>query len=475
MMVHDMIGKKGPLHPMSSILRYITNPKNARNLQDGIFACLVLGVTAALMLFLIGSADVMTSLTLIGMMLGLSLAGGVLRFFSMARMDADLQDAQITLDQSLRILQSRVGDHDLTLMQMAGQIDVLETNVNTIKKTQDLQARHHDRFARAVKDKMLQIMTAIARPTIKKAREEAKKSAVSKTAPPALATNKQRDPFFTPPLQTANDMFPTSSAKPHASTATDDMVISPSLIRDAIDNAIAQNRIDLYIQPIATVPQRRLFGYEVSGRIRLDAGVYIPASIYRGHAAHAGVQGTLDRLVLANLPSFVKSFKVPRLFVNICADAIKDPGTVSSITRAVLARPDLKGDFVLEFAQRDLARLDNDATAILTELARAGVVVGVNDVQNADLDLNMLSQLNVKFLKIPHDRLMFGSDSDAAQAILHRFITRLQTRNIKLIVGHVEGDREIRSMLDFPVSLAQGYAFGRPDRPVAYQARIKVA
>ena len=151
---------------MSSIMRYLTNPKNARNFQDGLFACLVLGVTAALMLFLIGSADVMTSLTLIGMMLGLSLAGGILRFFSMARMDADLFDAQQTLDLSLKILQSRVGDHDLTLMQMAGQIDTLETNVNTIKKTQDLQARHHDRFARAVKDKILHIITPCSLITI---------------------------------------------------------------------------------------------------------------------------------------------------------------------------------------------------------------------------------------------------------------------------------------------------------------------
>ncbi len=458
---------------MSSILRYITSPKNARNIQDGVFACLVLGVTAALMLFLIGSADIMTSLTLIGLMLGLSLAGGVLRFFSMARIDADLQDAQLTLDQSLKILQSRVGDHDLSLMQMAGQIDTLETHVNTIQKTQDLQARHHDRFARAVKDKLLHIITAIARPTLQKSRAINKKTSEQKPTMPSPATDKPRDPFFTPPLQTANDTFPAISQD--STISQDDIVISPSLIRESIDNAIAQNRIDLYIQPVATVPQRRLFGYEVSGRIRLDAGVYIPASVYRGHAVHAGVQAALDRLVLANLPAFVKSFKVPRLFVNICTEAIKDPQTISAITRAIVARPDLKGDFVLELAQRDIARLDDDAISILTELGRAGVVVGVNDVQNADLDLNMLARLNVKFLKISHDRLMFGSDNDAAQAILHRFITRLQTRNIRLIVGAIEDGNQIRSILDFPVSLAQGYIFGRPDRPVAYQARIKAA
>lgn len=447
---------------MSSLVRYLSDPKRARNVQDGLFAVLVMGVAVAMMLFLLGSADILTSLSIIGILLCLSLVGSVMRFFSITRLDTDLREAQSTLDASLKTIQSRVGDHDLALLQMAGQIETIESDINTIKKTQILQTQSHQAFMSTMKDKMMQLINALAR-TRNTPADATEKPRAKKSAPKN---------FFTPPLVTANDE---PAPVPGPERYDDDVFVSPALIRDAIDTAIKANRIDTYVQPICTLPQRHVHGYDVMGRVRLGPGVYIPAKQYRGQAAHAGQQVTLDRLVISGLPQLAKTLAAPKLFVNICDDAVRDAQTMRMIIDMMAKTVDLKHKLVLEFSERDFMRIDDASARVIAALQQAGVAFGVNDVKSADFDLNKLARLKFAYLKLAYDRLVTTKNSEAGAAILHRFITRLQTRDVQLVVSCVETPAQVRAMMDFPIALAQGFAFGRPDRPVAYQPKTKVA
>jgi EAL domain-containing protein (putative c-di-GMP-specific phosphodiesterase class I) len=449
----------------SSFLRYLSDPQRARNVQDGLFTVLVMGVAVALMLFLLGSADILTSLSIIGILLCLSLVGSVMRFFSMTRLDTDLREAQSSLDASLKTIQSRVGDHDLALLQMAGQIETIESDINTIKKTQILQTQSHQAFMGTMKNKMMQLIQALAR-TRNTADDTAREKPRTKKSTPKN--------FFTPPLTTANDE---PASPPHGAGRydDDDVFISPALIRDAVDTAIKNNRIDTYVQPISTLPQRHVHGYDVMGRVRFTPGVYIPARQYRGQAAHAGQQVTLDRMVLSGIPQLAKSLAAQKIFVNICDDALRDAHTIRLITDMMARDVTLKNKLVLEFSERDFMRIDDQSARVITALQQTGVAFGVNDVKSADFDLNKLARLKFTYLKLAYDRLVTTKNSDAGAAILHRFITRLQTRNVHLIVACVETPAQVRAMMDFPIALAQGFAFGRPDRPVAYQPKTKVA
>lgn len=442
--------------------------RTMRHFQDTIYALLVLGVSAAFMLFLLGSTSLQSSLTIIGMLLCLCMVGGTLRFLSGARVDNDLMDRQDDLDQNLNVLQHRVGDHDLTLLKMAGQIEGLETGLRAVRVTQKHAETRHQEFMSGLKDRMLQLVTVLSRP----------RGQPAKTAKPgAKATAKAKTPAaFTPPPAVninAEPIGPTSTketANGETHRYDDDVFVSPGLMRDALDIATRNRRIDVYVQPIVTLPQQKLNGFDVYGRVRLQPGVYIPARQYRGFATHIGQQIALDHLVLRELGNLSRGTKLP-LFINLTLAGLVQPDTLMTIAGILKDHPNLRHQLVINVSQKDLGHVDERAEKIITQLVATGIKFGVNDIQTTDLDLNLMARLKFTYLKLSHDKLVTTKLSDTGASLTQRFITRVQARNMTLIAGMVETREQLRPLLDYPIAMAQGYAFGRPDRPITYQKR----
>ena len=60
-------------------------------------------------------------------------------------------------------------------------------------------------------------------------------------------------------------------------------------MRAMVAAALDANRIDLYLQPIVTLPQRKVRYYEALTRLRTEAGEVLPASAFLAHAEAAGL------------------------------------------------------------------------------------------------------------------------------------------------------------------------------------------
>lgn len=447
---------------MSRFFDVYLSPNRVRNFQDVLYALLVLSVTTAFILFLLGSTDILTSLTIIGITLCLSLMGGVLRFFSMTRVDNELQDRQETIDQNMGLIQHRVNDHDLTLLKMAGQIETLETGLRAVRVTQHHAEKRQQEFMKGMKDRMLQLVTVLSRPRGPAPQQKS-------TKPATAAVSKK--PFF-PALPAINANMAPPQEQKETHRYDDDVYVSPALMRDAIDTAIKVRRIDSYIQPIVNLPQQKAMAFDVYGRIRLQPGVYIPARQYRGYAVHAGQQMSLDHLVLRDTATLARQMPNLPLFVNLTREGLTHRATLVLLADLMRDTPTLRSQLVISLSQKDLGHIDTRTETVIQQLADMGIKFALNDVQSADLDLNLLARLKFTYIKLAHNKLVTTRDSDGGAALVHRFLTRLQARGMTAIAAHVETRDQIRPLLDYPIPLAQGYAFGRPDRPVTYQKRV---
>jgi cyclic-di-GMP phosphodiesterase, flagellum assembly factor TipF len=248
------------------------------------------------------------------------------------------------------------------------------------------------------------------------------------------------------------------------------VVVSPGLLREAVATAIATERVDLYLQPIALIPSRRVFAYDVSGRVRLKAGVYIPVRDFRGVAVHNGQMAQIDQLVIRQL-AVQSEISVP-VFMNLHASSLTHRGAMLELAQLIRKRPDLAQKLTVNLSQHDFNRLDEGQLRMIETLRHYGVGVGINDVTSPDVDMNRMTQYGFAFVKIAAGRLLQGVDAPSAAAALQRFMTRLQTRNIKLVVGGIESEAILKTLLDYPISLGQGYAIARPDRPVAFTKKV---
>src|SRR5665213_4006894 len=82
------------------------------------------------------------------------------------------------------------------------------------------------------------------------------------------------------------------------------VMTSPSSVRsrdaivDLIGKAVDANRIDLYLQPVVTLPQRKVRYYEALSRLRTEDGDVVPAVEFIDIAESAGLMPRIDNLLL---------------------------------------------------------------------------------------------------------------------------------------------------------------------------------
>ena len=101
---------------------------------------------------------------------------------------------------------------------------------------------------------------------------------------------------------------PRASGTNHANGLSD-----PSML-ETIRASLEENRVDLYLQPIVSLPQRKLRFYEALSRLRAEDGTVIMPAQYIKVAAPAGLMSVVDNLLLFRCVQIVRRLtqKTPR-------------------------------------------------------------------------------------------------------------------------------------------------------------------
>src|SRR6185437_3256103 len=91
----------------------------------------------------------------------------------------------------------------------------------------------------------------------------------------------------------------------------------------AVKSAIDENRIDLYLQPMVTLPQRKVRFYEAVTRLRDDKDQVLAAEDFIGIAEAGGLIGRIDHLVMLRCVQVLRRLMVRNkdvgVFCNVAA------------------------------------------------------------------------------------------------------------------------------------------------------------
>ncbi len=104
-----------------------------------------------------------------------------------------------------------------------------------------------------------------------------------------------------------------------------------------IARAADSNRIDLYLQPIVTLPQRKVRFYEALSRLRTEAGDIIPAADFIDIAEKVGLMPKIDNLLVFRCVQVVRRLQLKSrdvgLFCNLSAGVFERPDLFQAIAR----------------------------------------------------------------------------------------------------------------------------------------------
>jgi cyclic-di-GMP phosphodiesterase TipF (flagellum assembly factor) len=243
---------------------------------------------------------------------------------------------------------------------------------------------------------------------------------------------------------------------------------------DEIRDSLADNRIDLYLQPVVSLPQRRVVFYEGFSRLRDASGRIMMPAEYLAVAEPEGLVAAIDNLLLFRCVQIVrrlaKQDRKVGIFCNISLHSLGDEGFFPQFLEFMSQNRDLAGALIFELGQATFERRGATESRNMAQLAQLGFRFSLDKVVDLDLDFQDLARADVKFVKVAAQmlldqltevdgRLSLRSLPDLAAADFSRLARRY---GIDMIVEKVESERQIIDILDLDLSYGQGHLFGEP-------------
>jgi cyclic-di-GMP phosphodiesterase TipF (flagellum assembly factor) len=241
-----------------------------------------------------------------------------------------------------------------------------------------------------------------------------------------------------------------------------------------VTQAFEADRIELHLQPIVSLPQRRIRFYEVLARLRLADGTLLPPAEFLPVLECSGRASDFDRRILIRAMAIARHLMARGsdaiVGVNLSAHSIAEPGFLWSLAGLLDSSPDTFGRIVLELPQHSWRHLDADLTAALATLRERGVPFSLDRAADLRFDPQMLADLGLRFMKLPADMMIKAAGQEdgfcaGPDLDVRDFASVLRRQGIRLIAERVDQEEMVPILSDLGIPLAQGFAFAAP-RPV---------
>ncbi|SEF57520.1 EAL domain-containing protein [Bosea lathyri] len=241
-----------------------------------------------------------------------------------------------------------------------------------------------------------------------------------------------------------------------------------------ISAALTEGRVEVHLQPIVQLPQRRTRGYEALVRLRLDENTLLLPHEFIATVEERGFGPTLDALVLTRALAIARHLgsKEGGIFVscNFSAATWNSSKALAALSRILDKYREHTGHLVVEMPQSVFRALDPTSLGLLGAMSANGVRFALDQLNDLRLDPVSLFDRGIRFVKAPAELLLAQVSAQAsgqtATDIAAGDLSALLARaSIVLIAERIEDNPTVADMIDLGVTMAQGLVFS-PPRPV---------
>ncbi|WP_279604844.1 EAL domain-containing protein [Methylobacterium sp. J-070] len=319
---------------------------------------------------------------------------------------------------------------------------------------------------------------------LKAASETPPESRSAPAAPPA-----EPDPIAAPPRPRAapapQEPSPAPSGPPVAAARPDPAAeparpipprpIPPKPARDPdgeaeIIRAFEGDGLEIHLQPVVTLPQRKVVAYEALARLRIggvpnaaEPEAFLPVLERYGRTTE------LDRRMLQRAAVVVRHLarrgSGTTLTYGLSPLSLFEPGLLRELARMVADDPTLAG-LMIALPQASWRGLDAGQRGLLAPL-RGRIGFSLDRTDDLRFDAAELAALGIGQVKVPARMLLRpGSDRGRLSDIaVEDTAPSLARAGIRLVATDVAEEADVPDLIDLDVPYAQGAAFATP-RPV---------
>jgi cyclic-di-GMP phosphodiesterase TipF (flagellum assembly factor) len=265
---------------------------------------------------------------------------------------------------------------------------------------------------------------------------------------------------------------PYAVASPQAAPRRDQR--QTAVLLQEVREALAENRVDLYLQPVVSLPQRRTVFYESYTRLRDESGRVMMPAEYLPCAEPEGLVSAIDNLLLFRCVQIVRRLaKQDRrigIFCNISMSSLGDDQFFPQFIELLAANRDLSNALIFEVGQAAFDARGPVEARNMGRLADLGFRFSIDKITNLDFDLQDFARADVSFVKVGAQMLLEQLVELDGRLVLRAmpdlaaedFAALTRRYGMQLIAEKVENERQVVDILELNIPLGQGNLFGEP-------------
>jgi cyclic-di-GMP phosphodiesterase TipF (flagellum assembly factor) len=238
---------------------------------------------------------------------------------------------------------------------------------------------------------------------------------------------------------------------------------------DLVRRAVDADRIEILLQPIVTLPQRKPRFYEAMTRLRTEEGEIVHPSDYIPIAEARGYIATLDEQILLKSVRLLRRLTARStevgVFLNLSGISLGHGDFVGDFVQVLEKNRDLCDLLVFEFPQsavRAMGAIEHQSLAALRDL---GFRFSLDRVSDLKISFQNLAECGFRYVKIDAERLVRRPEELATDIHPADLADYFQRFGMDLIASRIEREAEVVDVLDFGIRFGQGFLFS-PPRPV---------
>jgi PAS domain S-box-containing protein len=229
-------------------------------------------------------------------------------------------------------------------------------------------------------------------------------------------------------------------------------------IRDALD----ENRLVLYAQPIIEVATGRTVQHELLVRLVTSDREVIAPVLFLPVAEEYGLIRDIDRRVFGL--AIVHAAAGYPVSINVSAESISEPGLFRYVEEQLMTHGIDPKLVIFEITETALVRNEGVAQVFIESVRRLGCGVALDDFGTGYGSFRYLKHLPVSLLKIDQEfvRDLEGETSMVNRHVIEATVTLARGMGQKTVAEGIETESTLAIVRELGVDYAQGYLFGRP-------------
>jgi cyclic-di-GMP phosphodiesterase TipF (flagellum assembly factor) len=237
-------------------------------------------------------------------------------------------------------------------------------------------------------------------------------------------------------------------------------------LREEIADSVAAGRLELYLQPVISLPQREIRFYQAQAFIRGAEDRLIAPQDYLAVTRDSGPAADLDlfcvRHAMRLLPELKKNDPEIGLISPLSVQSLNRPEFLTHLQDFIGKHKDPADAVIFEFRQSELEAAGSLERESLEALAKLGLRFILSDIQTLDIDYPSLARHGFIFIKLSAETLVSRLEFVLSPVRAEDLAALLARNGLSLLIDQIDSEGDVANLQQFNIEYGLGDLFASP-------------